>query len=102
MSADTVSECYIHEERVEHTGFRPPFRFGGEGIWFVGDSIENSELARILDAMEKEEFIISALVSLSRLAMQLSGYSYIRRKRGRFDSTEKNIRKLAVIGHRHR
>jgi hypothetical protein len=67
MSADTVSECYIHREEVGQTGFRPPFRFGGEGIWFVGDSIENSELARILEAMEKEGFIVLSLESLLRL-----------------------------------
>ena len=41
----------------ERTGFRPPFRFGGGGIRFVGDSIENSELARILERIEKGDDI---------------------------------------------
>lgn len=50
-----------------NVGFRPPFRFGGGGIWFVGDSIENSELARMLEAIEKGEVIFRELITLSRL-----------------------------------
>jgi len=47
------------------TGFLPPFRVGGKGINSVGDSRENSELARMLEGIELKSIVSNCCVEAS-------------------------------------